>query len=370
MFQRLAATGEDTERAYEEQWRQLESGFWEQIVSQGRIRQPRISLFFNHWLIATTGDEVVTTEVFRAFKRYLEESEVSLAKLLAEIVTQAGNYQALIELGESTGDVDRLGMFMYRTNAMGMEVTKPFAMWLTDPVEGPCPTEEIPRAVGCVESWLVRRMLVGATTKAYNRVLLDLLDRLRSEPRERAGTVVETFFRNQTSFTSYWPGDDEVRKALTEVPLYRKVPRARLRLLLEAIEDHLRGFTTPGAVRAGEQQVARSAYTVEHVMPQEWVAHWPLGGTDPVERDRLVHTLGNLTLLTQKFNSSVSNAKWTGTKGKRAALDKHSVLLMNRDLVRRDDWTDEEIRSRTHEFIDIVLKVWPVPEGHEGRVVS
>ena len=34
------------------------------------------------------------------------------------------------------------------------------------------------------------------------------------------------------------------------------------------------------------------------------------------ERDRIIHTLGNLTLLTGKLNSKVSNGPWAGTDGK------------------------------------------------------
>jgi hypothetical protein len=370
VFQRLAAEGEDTERAYEEQWRQFETGFWEEQVSQGRIRQPRISLFFNHWLIATIGEEVVAGEVFRMFKRYVGLSEQSLGKLLHDIVVQAGNYRELIEAGEAEGELNRLSLFLYRTHAMDMEVVKPLVMWLTDPVEGPCPSEQTAKAVACIESWLVRRMLVGATTKAYNRVLLELLARLQSTPRDLAGDEVERFLREQNTFASYWPGDEEVRETLTAIPIYRKLPRARTRLLLEAIEDHLRGFNSPGAARAGEQQVTRGRFTIEHVMPQEWAANWPLGDDTEEERNRLVQNLGNLTLLTHKFNSSVSNARWDEADGKRAALERHSVLLLNRHVVAHGKWNEELIRARAQQLIDAVLAIWPVPEGHVGSATD
>ena len=46
-------------------------------------------------------------------------------------------------------------------------------------------------------------------------------------------------------------------------------------------------------------------------MPRRWQTHWQLGdGTVEADRDRLVHTIGNLTLLTAKLNSKVSNAAW------------------------------------------------------------
>jgi hypothetical protein len=83
------------------------------------------------------------------------------------------------------------------------------------------------------------------------------------------------------------------------------------------------------------------------------------------ERDRLVHTLGNLTLLTGKLNSKVSNAAWNT---KRAALQEHDVLKLNVDLLGTagDTWTDAKIRGRTDALVTRVLAIWPVPEGHRS----
>jgi hypothetical protein len=368
VFQRLSAAGEDTERYYEEHWRQLETGFWEEQVAQGRLRHPRISLFFNHWLIAATGSEVVTTEVFRTFKRFLDESDVSLGKLLADIASQAANYKALVEAGDAAGDLDRLSTFIYRTRVMGMEVTKPLVMWLTDPIQDPCPDEAIIEAVSAVESWLVRRMIVGATTKAYNRILLDLLEELQARPRDEVGAATVTYLRNLNSFWSYWPGDDEVKTALASNPIYRKLPRNRMRMVLEALEDRARGYWSAASPLMAEQQVERDAFTVEHIMPQEWRANWPLGEVDPTDRNLLVQTLGNLTLLTQKFNSSVSNARWTGPKGKREALKKHSVLRLNMEVIEHEAWDEQLIRERTARMTESILSLWPVPAGHKGLV--
>ncbi len=80
-----------------------------------------------------------------------------------------------------------------------------------------------------------------------------------------------------------------------------------------------------------EQISIDSPLTVEHILPQHWVENWPLkdGSTGLTEteiwitedrsgarvamseaRNRLLHTIGNLTILTQELNSSVSNSGW------------------------------------------------------------
>ena len=87
-----------------------------------------------------------------------------------------------------------------------------------------------------------------------------------------------------------------------------------------------------------------------------------------MERDRLVHTLGNLTLLTGPLNGKVSNGPWAGAGGKWEALHAHDVLLLNRDLRNAftDGWTHESIRGRTEGMIRQIIEIWPAPEGHRS----
>jgi Protein of unknown function DUF262 len=65
IFQRLLETGTNVEDAYQRNWKEFETGFWETEISVGRLRYPRSAIFLNHWLIARTGEEVVAREVFR-----------------------------------------------------------------------------------------------------------------------------------------------------------------------------------------------------------------------------------------------------------------------------------------------------------------
>jgi hypothetical protein len=103
-------------------------------------------------------------------------------------------------------------------------------------------------------------------------------------------------------------------------------------------------------------------------MPRKWPTYWPLQDGTEAERERIIHTLGNLTLLTGKLNSKVSNGSWLGSGGKREGLEAHDVLLLNRELLKKagDRWTDEGIRVRTQELVEIIIQIWPVPPGHRS----
>ena len=117
-------------------------------------------------------------------------------------------------------------------------------------------------------------------------------------PEDQLVGRVETFLRNQSAASSYWPDDDELRAVLAQEPAYRRYKRGRLRMLLEAVEDHLRGYTTT-ASRTGVR-FPREGFHIEHLLPRAWRNHWPVDNlAEEVERDAHIHTFGNWTLITQ-----------------------------------------------------------------------
>jgi len=370
IFQRLHASGADVEAAYQRHWKDFETGFWETEVSVGRVLLPRSSIFLNHWLVARTGAEVVARKVFSQFKTFADvEARVSMTSLLEQVHDAAIVYRQFVTSGTvHTGPVDRLGLFVYRTGVLESEIIKPLLMHLLDPQESLIPQTQLHKALEAVESWMVRRMLVRATTKNYNQVVSELIAHLKASGRAEAGDVIEKFLASQASGSRYWPDNDEIRAEIKGLLAYRRLGRGRLRMVLEAIEDYKRGWKN-GSVGLGEERVARGKFAIEHVMPRRWALHWPApdGPLGEAQREQLIHTFGNLTLLTGRLNSKVSNGPWLGSGGKRDGLQGHDVLFLNREVVNAgDSWTEETIRSRTDDLAKIIMEIWPIPAGHRS----
>ena len=127
-------------------------------------------------------------------------------------------------------------------------------------------------------------------------------------------------------------------------------------MVLEAIEDRLR-------TEYSEQSVDRGKYTIEHVLPQTWQKHWLIEEEDLAlarNRNHLLHTLGNLTLVTKRLNPKLSNGAWTE---KREALAAHSVLRLNHDLLSSatDTWNEDQITARSERLAKAAVAVWPRP---------
>jgi len=209
-----------------------------------------------------------------------------------------------------------------------------------------------------IESWLIRRTLCRLTTKNYNLLFLALLDRIREDPAA-AGDVAVAYLRGLTSESRYWPNDDEVVYQILTLPIFRLLSRGRLRMVLEALEDDLR---TP---QAEDSRVPRGL-PIEHVLPYAWTDHWPLPPeVEPLEaasvRDTAKQTLGNLTLVTTKLNSEMSNAAW---QKKMTALSKHTTLFLNKAIVddNPDGWDETSIQSRGERLAQRAIAIWPGPD--------
>jgi hypothetical protein len=373
VFQRLLEQGADVEAAYGKYWEQFETAFWEEEISVGRLKHPRSSVFLNHWLIARTGEEVVAREVFTRFKAYADyRAGHPMLELLQEIHRAAAIYREFVEKAEKLdGPLDRTGLFAYRAKTLESEVIKPVLLALLDHKSGTLAQEEIEKSLDVLESWLTRRMLMRATGKSYNKIMAEVVSIIRTASAGQVGHSLREYFASQHSEVAYWPDDDEVRRELSVMPVYRKLSRARIRMVLESIEDHWRGWI-PGQTSAAGMRIRRETYAIEHVMPQSWLKHWPLppAGLE-LDRDERVHRLGNLTLLTKKLNSTVSNGPWLGKGGKAEHLQEKDVVLLNSKLLKdysNRQWDEEGIDLRTNQAIDAILAIWPVPEGHRVSI--
>lgn len=109
--------------------------------------------------------------------------------------------------------------------------------------------------------------------------------------------------------TARWPTDQEFEKGWLEKPIYVKSRPDRAVSLLRAIDAQM-------LTNKSEAVLLPDGLTVEHLLPQsgtlsdyplQTALHEGIVETPEFAREKLIHTMGNLTLLTGPLNSSVSN---------------------------------------------------------------
>ncbi|WP_084631625.1 GmrSD restriction endonuclease domain-containing protein [Demequina aestuarii] len=364
VFQRLAQEGADTAHAYEKIW-PFDTKFWEREVSVGRSKVSRSSLYLNQWLTSRLGEEVSPHATFTRFKTFMgHDTDASMKDVLTEIRDQAALYQHWWGEAESSDHtLDATAMCFYRSLALDSQLLRPLLIWLHAPGRG-LGASEVSRAIQIAESWMMRRSLLRLPSSDLGRVLADVIRGLSGVEPDGVAAHVENHLAMLNVASTYWPGDDEVRRSLLSEPVYRKYPRQRLRAVLEALENSMRA-------EKGSPQVTRWKFPIEHVLPQSWQEHWPVAELEEqLDRDAHVHRLGNLTLLTESLNAGVSNREWNHKRGE---LAKHNTLLLNARMtadVGNGGWSEDAIDTRSEALTQRLLKIWPVPEGHVGDVVD
>lgn len=368
IFQIAQAQHLDVLALYRQYWRTLDEDYWRELTAQGRLYRPRIDVFLNYWLVMKLVREVPSDRVFADLRDQLATKHPAVGDLISEIARDASVFAQLDKYDPTSVE----GAFRYRVIlALDTAAVTPVLLWLLRWSEAELPIEQRHRALRAMESWLVRRTLSRLTGKGVNQVILDLLQALHETGPTTAGERTEIFLAAQTADSRLWPDDDLVRSSLAQAPAYTALLRPRLRMVLEALEDDLRQGNY------GEGEPCPRGLTVEHVMPRGWREHWALETDDPAaaaRRDQQVQRLGNLTLVSGKHNSALSNRPWTthDNKGKRDYLLKHSNLKLNAQIVagHPNTWTEEDIAARTAAMTDRVLARWPRPTNAPAPPVS
>ena len=122
-------------------------------------------------------------------------------------------------------------------------------------------------------------------------------------------------------------------------------------------------------------------YTLEHIMPQKWETNWnsiPIymedgtvfTGSDEegrFVRNAAVHSLGNMILLKDKLNTSVSNNSFelkVKGKGKYKGYQEYATLLLAREIVDeyangQSEWNEKRIHDRLQTLMKDALIIWP-----------
>lgn len=214
---------------------------------------------------------------------------------------------------------------------------------------GTSTSDQIAAAMLSVESFLVRRLLIGRATANINRTLLATTSEVKDEE-----DVAAAVHRYLSTGRKYFASDKEVAASLTTVPFYLNGRSNQRKLVLQWIEESF----------ASKEPVDPAQLTIEHVMPRTPTEAWreelapELGEEESFEEvhQGLQHTLGNLTLT--GYNSTLSNSSFAVKRTHLAT----SGLRMNQEIAAVETWGREAIRTRARRLAERIATIWPEPE--------
>ena len=384
IFQRADALEENADKLFEDYWEYFEDTFWSVQGKQGRYKKDRIEFFIANFISAKISGEVTISKLFSEYKAYIHSQDrkpycgyPSVEAELKDLCAYGKLYRRLIE--PKFGDP--LGKFSKQLKIWDVTTIYPLVLriWAEDEL-----MEK--DKIKCLEMLLiliVRRAICNLTPKNYNKFFIYVLRHL--ETNGFSPEILSSYLTNQTGDSSRFPTDKEFKQAWLEKPVYSNLSSQRVRTVLESIELKKRNHFQ-------ETDKLAENLTVEHILPQSWYENWPLpsgeyatlddlygtnyylyrryGVSDSKyeeieERKRLLQTFGNLTLLTQHLNSSISCGPYSE---KRQALDDQSLLLLNREIVKFENWGENQIEERGKNLFEDALQLWPYPIDVNNRL--
>lgn len=336
LFMRL---GERTEDVYESVWLPLEK----------KLSAANLELLF--WLdLVQTDERAKQSDTYVGQQKRLERLTTP-AEVEAEVrrIAKVGDVLATI-LDPSREPNTEIRRRLTRIKAWGSTTAYPVVMRILDRrSRGTATTDQVTRALTYLESYFVRRIVIGRATANLNRTLLQAVGAIADAEQ------IDVSLRDYLSRgRKYFATDTQVREAVSVVPFYWQGRGNQKKLILQWLEESY----------GSKEAVSPQNLTIEHVLPQTltdavremFAAGLPSDADVAYEHERIVHTIGNLTL--SGYNSELSNKAFDE---KRAMLAE-SGLRMNQDIAAHETWGITEIATRSAAIAERIVTIWPGPD--------
>jgi len=374
IFHRADARREQADKLFEKYWKEFEDPFWSVMEKQGRYKKARIEFFLTNFIAGKVAGDVTLSKLFSEYKAFIKiqatKQQGGYSSVEAELEDLRAYGRLYRRLLERDGD-DPLGQFAKLLHPWDVTTVYPLVLriWAEEGMD----EEEKKACLSILLSFIVRRAICGLTTKNYNKFFLSVLRHLETKGFSQVNLAA--FLTAQTSESARMPKDVEFEQSWISAPMYgRRLTPLRVRAVLEAIERQKRQ-------KFHETDQFGADLSIEHIMPTQWEANWPLpDGANPtsdetwqamyateenetrvgqiVRRRRLLNTFGNLTILTKPLNSSVSNGSY---KTKQEALNEHSLLVLNREITKEPIWDEVQIEARGEKLFCVAKSIWKYP---------
>ena len=245
---------------------------------------------------------------------------------------------------------------------------------------------EVNKILNDVEGLLARRLLGGIKPQQLRSLLSNLPKKLREgvaqKDRKRECNVENLqHYRRllNTAMISWGPDRFPTDAALLSNPLRDVYQATGKKLSLFSVLWELERISNS---EFREKKIPNSlgkniySYTIEHVLPQgtklgsddtfvmdgAWRADWADWEVEDPETNyfKCVHSIGNLTILTNSANAHVSNNTFAEKK-----LEYESItrIAITDDIKSASRWTPIEIEERSIRLLNLALKRWPYPQA-------
>lgn len=359
---------------YEKYWDEFddpeEQFKWHELATRGRFTGVKLQFFMVDYLTLSLKKDIRYEQVFYQYK-YLVKYQNSFSNIEKELAS-INKYSYIFKKINNPQGESYLEKLSVRLSTMDNSTVYPLLML----IEGDLDIEKYDKEkfYRLLDCYFTRRLLCGMTSKNYNKGILDLIKFI---DKNKNYEDFETFLLTKNADTTLLPSDELLRYSILNGRIYESRKSKFLSNIFLEIETSIR-------TRKQEKiSINADSLTVEHILPQKWHEQWEIDGNHVDEKDveiasqakfiesdknsyyqhidernNLLHTLGNLTVLTDALNPSVSNSNF---KTKKKAIIEQSTLMINRYFYDLEEWNEDTILERGEALYKLIKEVWFYP---------
>lgn len=336
--------------------------YWDSIITAGRTKRSNTESFFHAFLqikMQSSEFNVPTEEkdvfrkadsVFNSYKTFISKYVRDVIPFAKEIASYATIFKDSFEVDcthkhiPAEASIDRINFIIYSLDATTLI---PYVLYVLKNVDD---TNEITQIFEFLEAYIVRRTICKESNEDYSDLFNEQL--IKNEIKTVKGLVEYIDSRSKTA--KLMPNDAMVIEAFSTVALTNNKAKAVLYLL----ESKLRSKKYSTCL------AECCKYELEHLMPKNWENNWatlPKGITEN-DRNKALKTLGNLMIISDSLNSSISNADWTtkknGTTKHKGLLKYASDLEIWNGALSLPEWNETTIKERADWLAEQANEVW------------
>lgn len=328
-FKHSISAGGEQERIYNHYWRPLETQLGGNLTE-----------FLRHYAMKD-GDDIRQGGIYAATKSRLRNIDTAAAvETEVQVMQRFGRIYATV-LQPETEPAEAIRARLENIRELQVTTSYPFLLRLFDArIAGTLSEAELERCLELIESFVVRRQVVGVPTNALNKLFLQWT---KNFPSADHSTWLHESMSGGGGGRRF-PTDTEFGEAFTRQSQYGRGATRFILCRLEEDFDH-------------HEPADLTTATIEHVLPQTLSQPWrdALGANAEEVHGRLLDTIGNLTLT--GYNSELGNLPFSEKKEK--LLNTH--IELNRWILEREAWGEAEIAARAEVLLTEAKRIWPGP---------
>ena len=366
------------DQEYEQLWApifekdRVMANYWDPEVVSGRLKRANIDFFFTAYLNIKIQDPDIKVSaehkaryrrsegLFNNYKDLIGTYELDKKSMIYDILEYAmlyhDNINPDIAKGEIPGTpgIERMNFLIF---VLEYTTIVPYVLYLLKNISD---TTERNAMFGYIESYILRRQICKSDNKNFSDLFSENLILNQISTLEALKDYIENKDESQALAL---PRDKKIFKACHD----KSYPNKKALAILYLLET---------VIREGKPHATKlypfDRYSLEHLMPKSWKENWPLPPErTEEERDEAVSCLGNLTMLPQKLNISISNASWATKKAgnkKNQGISYYAADIETlADVLSQPAWNETTISERADWIAEKALQVWPsyLPEEED-----